>query len=153
MPPKSAKWRYYSLSRKKQLKILQRLYTRLDFFQPTLLVRWYVFAPLADAEETTCQLDVAGKCSVKTTVKVPVKGILDLWKALWRKRCLLVDVIVRFKQTIQNIILTLFKASWRRKKWFLVDGLVKGRLPIPNIYLTFLKITWRRKRDDSWWME
>ena len=31
----------------------------------------------AEPEETTCLLDVAGKCSVKTSVKVPVKGIKD----------------------------------------------------------------------------
>ena len=31
----------------------------------------------AEPEETTCLLDVAGKCSVKTSVKVPVKGITD----------------------------------------------------------------------------
>ena len=29
----------------------------------------------AEVEETTCLLDVAGKCSVETSVKVPVKGI------------------------------------------------------------------------------
>ena len=49
--------------------------------------------------------------------------------------------IFRLRQTIQNIILTLFKAPWRRKKWFLVDGLVNGRPPIPNIILALLKIT------------
>ena len=49
-------------------------------------------------------------------------------------------------QTIQNIILTIFIAPWRRKKWFLVDGIVKGRPLIPNITLALLKITRRRKR-------
>ena len=28
-----------------------------------------------EPEETTCQLDIAGKCNVETSVKVPVKGI------------------------------------------------------------------------------
>ena len=42
--------------------------------------------------------------------------------------CFLVDGIVRLRQTIQIIILTLFTAPWRRKKLFLVDGSVKGRL-------------------------
>ena len=31
----------------------------------------------AEKEETTCLLDVAGKGSVRTSVKVPVKGITD----------------------------------------------------------------------------
>ena len=31
----------------------------------------------AEVEKTFCLLDVAGKCSVKTSVKVPVKGIKE----------------------------------------------------------------------------
>ena len=71
--------------------------------------------------------------------------ILGLWKALWRMISFLVDGIVRLRQKIQNIILTLFKVPCRRQKWFLVDGTVKGRPPIPNNFLALLKITWRRK--------
>jgi hypothetical protein len=47
---------------------------------------------------------------------VTTNRILALWKALWRKRCLLVDGIVRLSQTIQIFFLTMFKAPWRRKK-------------------------------------
>ena len=72
--------------------------------------------------------------------------ILGLLKAHWRKISFLVDWIVILRQTIQNIILTLLKAPWRRRNWFLVDGLVKGRPQISNIFLALLKITWRRKR-------
>ena len=35
--------------------------------------------------------------------------------------------MIRLRQTIQNIILTLFKAPWGRKKCFLVDGLNRHR--------------------------
>ena len=66
--------------------------------------------------------------------------------------------IGRLIQRILNIILTLFKPPWRRKKWFLVNGSVKWRPPIPNIILAFednmegkemISGGWNRQREAS----
>ena len=91
---------------------------------------------------TICLLGVAGKCSVKASVHVLVKGKKGESPAP--------EPAIKDGKGKRSCLLDGEKRSVHAKARG--DGKVRGKSAMSNMTLTLLNTPWR-ERKDSWWME
>ena len=99
----------------------------------------------AGKKEKTCLLGITGKCSVKASVHIPVKGKKDESPEP-------ASVIREIKGKRNCLLDGEEKNSCKSTGLFLGDGKVRGKSALFNRTLTLLNTPWRQ-RKYSWRME